>query len=242
MKTVLSVSFKGTAYSGWQVQPNAVSVQKTLQTAIEGVLERPADVTGCSRTDAGVHANGFICHIDFETPIPCDKLPLAINRLLPDDISVNSARLAPDSFHSRYSAVGKEYIYLLWNSRLRNVFMNETAVRWPFPIDVERFNAVSADFIGSHDFTAFMAAHSKIRDAVRTVSDFHAERDGDLVTVRAAADGFLYNMVRIMTGTVLQTLTGRVKDPVSAIIASRDRTRAGCTMPAHGLYLNRVFY
>jgi len=242
LKTVLQISFKGTAYSGWQVQPTAVSVQKTLQDAIESVLEHPIKLTGCSRTDSGVHANAYICHLDCDSGIPCERLPLAISRLLPDDISVDKAWLADDSFHSRYDATGKEYMYLIWNSHLKNVFYTDTAVKWVNHIDVDRLNAIGEGFEGTHDFSAFMAAHSKIKDTVRTVKYFRAEREGDFVRIYTAADGFLYNMVRIMVGTALQTLTGRIKQPIADIIASHDRNRAGCTMPAHGLYLNKVFY
>ena len=152
MKTVLQLSFRGSAYSGWQVQPNAVSVQKTVQDAVEAVLEHDVKLTGCSRTDAGVHANAYICHLDCEAHIPCDRLPYAISRLLPDDISVDRAWLADDDFHSRYSAKGKEYMYLIWNSRLKNVFYTDTALKWVHHIDIDAFNAVGSDFVGTHDF------------------------------------------------------------------------------------------
>lgn len=242
MKTVLQLSFRGTAYAGWQVQPNAVSVQKTVQNAIEKAFGHEVKLSGCSRTDSGVHANAYICHLDCASPIPTNRLPLALGRLLPDDISVDRAWLADDSFHSRYSAVGKEYMYLIWNSQLKNVFYTDLAAKWKEPIDVGRLNIMGRDFAGTHDFSAFMAAHSKIKDATRTVKYFRAERDGSFVRIYTAADGFLYNMVRIMVGTALQVLSGNIKEPLSEIIASRDRGRAGYTMPASGLYLNRVFY
>lgn len=242
MKTVLQLSFRGTAYSGWQVQPNAVSLQKTVQTAVEEVFERPVKLTGCSRTDSGVHANAYICHLDCATTIPCDRLPLAISRLLPDDISVDKAWLADDTFHSRYSAVGKEYMYLIWNSALKNVFYTDLAAKWVYPIDVERLNELGRGFEGTHDFSSFMAAHSKIKDATRTVKYFRAEREGNFVRIYTAADGFLYNMVRIMVGTALQSLTGRIKETIPEIIEAKDRGHAGYTMPASGLYLNKVIY
>ena len=133
-------------------------------------------------------------------------------------------------------------MYLIWNSRLKNVFYTDTALKWVHHIDIDAFNAVGSGFVGTHDFSAFMATHSKIKDTRRTVEYFRAERDGDFVRVYTAADGFLYNMVRIMVGTVLQSLSGRIKEPVAEIIGSHDRSRAGCTVPAQGLYLNRVFY
>ncbi len=242
MITVLKLSFNGTNYSGWQVQQNAPSVQKTLQNAVEKLFLRPVKVSGCSRTDSGVHANEYICHLDLQSHIPCEKLPIAISRLLPQDISVDGAWLAQDGFHSRYSAKGKEYMYLIWNSHLKNVFYTNTASSWKPYIDVEKLNEIGKGFEGTHDFSAFMASNSKITQPTRTVKYFKAERDGDFVKIYTAADGFLYNMVRIMVGTALQTLTGRIKIGIPQIIESKDRGLAGCTMPASGLYLNKVFY
>ena len=242
MKVLLKLRFVGTAYNGYQVQKQTPTVQRELNLATRALFGYECDVVGCSRTDAGVHANAYICHLDCEAHIPCDRLPYAISRLLPDDISVDRAWLADDDFHSRYSAKGKEYMYLIWNSRLKNVFYTDTALKWVHHIDIDAFNAFGSDFVGTHDFSAFMATHSKIKDTRRTVEYFRAERDGDFVRVYTAADGFLYNMVRIMVGTVLQSLSGRIKEPVADIIGSHDRSRAGCTVPAQGLYLNRVFY
>ena len=242
MKTALVLSYLGTDYHGWQRQNNALTIQQLMEEAWEKTCGRAVYISGCGRTDAGVHANAYICHLDCEAHIPCDRLPYAISRLLPDDISVDRAWLADDDFHSRYSAKGKEYMYLIWNSRLKNVFYTDTALKWVHHIDIDAFNAVGSDFVGTHDFSAFMATHSKIKDTRRTVEYFRAERDGDFVRVYTAADGFLYNMVRIMVGTVLQSLSGRIKEPVADIIGSHDRSRAGCTVPAQGLYLNRVFY
>jgi tRNA pseudouridine38-40 synthase len=243
LKTVLELSFKGTAYSGWQVQPDAVSVQSVVQDAVNRVLGKNVTVTGCSRTDAGVHANMFVCHLGCLTGIPDDCFPLAVNRLLPDDVSVTRAYTADDEFHARYDAKGKEYMYLIWNSRIKNVFYSDTAYRYPRKIDTELANSICAEFEGTHDFASCMAAHSKPKDTtVRTVSYYKAVRDGDFVKFYVAADGFLYNMVRIMTGTVLQIMSGSVKMPARDIIASRDRSNAGFTVPSCGLYLNKVIY
>ncbi|MGI6715856.1 MAG: tRNA pseudouridine(38-40) synthase TruA [Eubacteriales bacterium] len=244
MKTGLVISYKGSAYCGWQIQTKAKkpSVQKTLQNAVESTFGIQVSLTGCSRTDSGVHAKEFYCHLDKLISIDNEKIPLAVNRNLPSDICVNRAFDADDSFHSRYSAKGKEYMYLIWNSKYKNVFHTDTAFMYPKYIDVDELNKIGKDFEGTHDFSAFVSANTTVSDFVRTVWYFRAERDGDFVKIYTAADGFLYNMVRIMVGTSIDILTGGVSLPVKEIIESKQRGKAGRTMPPHGLYLNRVFY
>lgn len=238
----LKLMFKGTAYSGWQVQKNAVGIQSIVQDAIENVFGERLGVSGCSRTDSGVHANEYFCHVKNAPVFDTNKLPLALNTHLPRDISVTAAFEVDDSFHSRYSAKGKEYLYLLWNSKTPNPFHTDTALWYPKYIDCDFADEVARDFVGKHDFSAFMAAHSKIKDTVRDVWYFRVEREGDYVKFVVAADGFLYNMVRIMSGTLLQISNRKIKAPVSSIINSKQRSNAGMTLPAHGLYLNKVFY
>ncbi|MEG2003332.1 MAG: tRNA pseudouridine(38-40) synthase TruA [Clostridia bacterium] len=242
MKTVFIVSFKGTAYSGWQVQPNAVTIQKTLQNAIEKVIEHPISLTGCGRTDSGVHANEFYCHIDTVVELSAEKLSYAINRVLPNDICVKRVIHVDDSFHSRYSAKGKEYVYVILNSKIKDVFAAEISHRFSYEIDVDYVNEIAKDFVGTHDFKSFMAKNSKVEDTNRTVWYFRAERENNFVKFYVAADGFLYNMVRIMIGTVLQIISGRIKIPINQIIDKRNRAYAGDTVPPYGLFLNKVFY
>ncbi|MFA6729552.1 MAG: tRNA pseudouridine(38-40) synthase TruA [Eubacteriales bacterium] len=242
MKTALVISFNGTLYSGWQVQANGASVQKTLQNAIEKTLGRSVKVTGCSRTDAGVHANEYYCHLNICSPIPPDRFPLALNRLLPDDICVLKAFDAEDNFHARYSAKGKEYMYLIWNSPYKNVFYKNTAYMYKKPLDVDEINACGAGFAGKRDFVSFMARGSGVKNTVRDVRYFKAERKGDFVKIYVAADGFLYNMVRIMVGTALEICSGKFCLSPEEIIGEKSRVFAGKTMPARGLYLNKVFY
>lgn len=245
MKLLVELTFIGTAYCGFQVQNNGISIQKTVQDAAEK-LYGPVRLTGCSRTDSGVHARSFFCTIEGEdcTRIPPDRVPFALNVLLPRDIAVKSARFVDDSFHARYSAKGKEYRYLILNSRIRDPFLEGRVYRCPSRLDSELMNTLAQDFVGRHDFAAFMAAGSSVTDTVRTVSYARVERDnGDLVTFIVAADGFLYNMVRIMVGTLIDLSQGRLDDASLAdIIASRDRERAGFTAPPEGLYLWEVFY
>ncbi|MBR6563161.1 MAG: tRNA pseudouridine(38-40) synthase TruA [Clostridia bacterium] len=240
---ILKIAYKGTNYCGWQVQPEKPTVQATLQKAITESLGVAVCLTGCSRTDSGVHAKGFVALVTGELPdISKESLPLAINTKLPEDISVLEADYADEDFHPRYSAKGKEYIYKIRNSRIRDPFEND--FEWTFPkhIDVEYANELCQELVGRHDFKAFMAAGSKITDTVREIKYFNAERNGDEVIFRVAADGFLYNMVRIMVGTVAHAAAGDKMMPIRDILASLDRANAGITAPAKGLTLNRVFY
>ncbi len=239
---ILTLAFEGTNYCGWQVQPNGASVQETLQDACEKVLGTRPPVTGCSRTDSGVHAKGFVALVAGDFSVPCQSLPLALNAKLPPDISVQKAEMAEEGFHPRYDAVKKEYVYTIRNSRIRDPFCRNTCWEYPQPLDAELMNAEAQKFVGKKDFCAFMAAGSKITDTVRTVHHCSVTRNGDEILFRVCADGFLYNMVRIMVGTLTDISRGSLRMPLEEIIASRDRANAGTTAPAKGLCLSRVFY
>lgn len=241
---ILKIAYKGTGYCGWQVQPDKPTVQATVQAACRAVFGVDVNITGCSRTDSGVHARGFVALAsgDALPDIPTEALPLAINTKLPEDISVTEVSVAPEGFHPRYSAKGKEYVYVIHNSRIRDPFSEETAWQFPRYIDAELANGLCEEFVGKHDFRAFMASGSKITDTVREIKYFKAERNGDNVVFTVAADGFLYNMVRIMVGTVAEAASGTRIMPIKEIIASADRANAGTTAPAKGLTLNKVFY
>ncbi len=232
----LTLAYIGTAYSGWQVQKNATAVQELVQNAAERVFGYRPDVTGCSRTDGGVHALAYVCHISSDKVIAAEKLPLALNMHLPQDVSVTGARIVDEDFHARYSALGKEYMYVIRNSRIRDPFTRGLAHLYPFPIDEKAADAAGRAFEGRHDFGAFMSAGSKIKDTVRTVYYFRVVRRGDYICIYTAADGFLYNMVRIMVGTLLKGTD------INAALESAKRADAGPTAPAEGLYLNKVFY
>lgn len=236
----LTLAYKGDGYSGWQVQKNAPSVQSAVQDAVEKVFGTRLGVTGCSRTDSGVHALAYVCHIETEKAIQAEKLPLALNMHLPRDISVLAAEEKPQDFHARYSALGKEYVYLIRNTRVRDPFMDGGAYLYPFYVDAEKANRLGKAFVGTHNFGAFMSAGSKITDTVRTVYYFDVHREGDYLRITTGADGFLYNMVRIMVGTLLKACKGDVD--ITAALNNPVRSMAGPTAPALGLYLNRVFY
>ncbi len=245
-RLAVSLVYNGARYCGWQVQNNAVSVQQTVQDALEKLLGFRPDVSGCSRTDAGVHANHYVFHMSAHgVSVPPEKLPLALNaHLRGTDIAVKHAAYVSDDFHARYSCVGKEYIYKIWNARYMDPFYEGRAWFFPFPLDEQSLSFVGWEFCGTHDFAAFMSKGSSIKDStVRTVRYFDVERTDKLVTVRVCADGFLYNMVRIMVGTYALAAAGKLHEgDVAHIIRSKDRSLAGDTAPAHGLYLNRVFY
>ena len=252
MKILMHLSYLGTAYCGYQIQKNGVTVQQKLNEATEALFGCPCDIVGCSRTDSGVHANHFCATVakkgetSISTTIPMDRFPLAISRFLPDDISVISAEWVEDEFHPRYGVKYKEYLYLVWNRPSKNPFMNDRAWHYPKPLtdeDLLRMNEAASHFCGTHDFTSYMAADTKVVDAVRTI--YHAEvfRDGDMICFRVSANGFLYNMVRILMGTLMAVAEGKI-DPkeIPTITDSKNRAMAGITVPAHGLYLNRVVY
>lgn len=244
MTCALKLAYKGTAYCGWQVQKNARSVQQTLQDAMESAFGSRGTVTGCSRTDAGVHAKGFVCKAEgLPEGIPAERVPEALGRRLPPDIAVREAWPVPDSFHPRYDAKGKEYSYRIRNSRISDPFDFDYAPLWFPPIDAERADALCKHFCGTQDFRSFQAVGSDVTDTIRTVSDFSCRREGDLVIFTVQADGFLYNMARILVGTVLDLLDDpSAERRAQEILAARDRALAGRTMPAKGLCLERVFY
>ncbi len=241
---LLTISYRGTDLHGWQIQDNAVTVQEVFQNALYEIIHERPDIKGCSRTDSGVHANMYCVSMKIAHPISEDRLMMAMNRYLPMDVVVTSAREVDDDFHARYSCTGKEYVYKVWNSRVRNPFLNGLALHYRYDIDVETLNREAQAFVGTHDFTSFCTLDKREKgDFTRTVEYFRVERSGDLVTFTVAADGFLYNMVRIMVGTLLALQQGRIpSDSIADIIKSENRKKAGPTAPACGLYLNRVFY
>ena len=242
---VLKIAYKGTNYCGWQVQPGKTTVQAVVQSACEAVFGCKVDVTGCSRTDSGVHAKGFVALVSGNglPDIPVLSLPLAINTKLPEDISVLEASVAKDGFHPRYGAKGKEYVYTVHNSRLRDPFTADTAWQFQRRIDESIADMLCKEFVGRHDFTAFMASGGQQKTTVKTVNFLNVTTDENKIVIEINADGFLYNMVRIIAGTLVYAGVGKL-DPkeIPDIIESGDRVRAGITAPPQGLCLKKVFY
>lgn len=241
---LITLSFDGSRYHGWQVQENALSVQAVFQDALLSATGRREDIKACSRTDTGVHAREFCVSLRTESPIPPERLVAALNHYLPEDVAVHRCREVPADFHARYSCKGKEYVYEILNRPVRDPFLRGRALHYWYPIDEALLNRAAGYYLGAHDFTSFCTRDSREQgDLVRTVHRASVARTGDLVTFTVAADGFLYNMVRIMVGTLLRVQEGKFSpEDVPKIISARDRGRAGPTAPACGLYLNRVFY
>ncbi len=242
MRYKLTISFDGSAFCGWQMQKNALSVQGEVTRCARELFGPDALVTGASRTDAKVHARGFVCHVDTVKELPCASIVAALNHLLDPHVAVLCAEEVPDTFHARYSAVSKEYHYLIHNSPVPDPFLKDRAWFYPKKLDENRMNECAQSFVGEHDFSAFMATGSKITDCVRTIYSAEVVRDGDLVVLKIAGNGFLYNMVRIIAGTLVDIDGGRINRSVEDIILSRSRSLAGVTAPAHALYLYRVNY
>ncbi len=242
-RILLTLQYDGSHYHGWQVQPNGVTIQETLQNAIERVTGVRSPVTGCSRTDAGVHARRFYCTTDCPERLEPAKFVQALNAVLPRDIAVLACCLVDDDFHPRYSAKGKRYVYYIWNGAVRNPFEEGYAYHVRVPLNEKSMNKTAALFVGTHDFSAFCSAGSSVEDKVRTIRRSFVIRQGDMVIYTVEADGFLYNMVRILVGTLLDVESGRLTcDDVLAALENGDRNRAGATAAACGLFLDEVWY
>ena len=246
MNYLLKLAYDGTNYCGFQVQPNGRSVAAAFQDALEAVLGCRPDIKGCSRTDAGVHALGFMLNFHADTRIPAAKLPLALNQHLPPDIRALEAQVVPDDFHARYAAHTKTYLYRIHNSQIDSPFAARYYTKVPGRLDADRMQQAAQYFVGKHDFLALCASGSSAAahgDTVRTITACDVQRRGDDIDITVTADGYLYNMVRILAGTLCEAGAGRLApEAVPGILASRDRKNAGPTLAAKGLFLKSVDY
>ncbi|MBQ3391007.1 MAG: tRNA pseudouridine(38-40) synthase TruA [Clostridia bacterium] len=240
-RILLSLSYRGGNYAGFQVQKNAPTVQKTVQDALEALLGTRPGLTGCSRTDAGVHARRYYAAFETESSLPVSRFSAALNAHLPDDISVLGACEVGPAFHPRYDALGKTYRYQIWTKRPRNVFEAERSWHHPRPLDADVFIRLAPLFEGTHDFAGFASAGGSVATTVRTIYRCSALLEDGMLTFEITGNGFLYNMVRIIVGTLTAAAEGGDRD-IPAILKSRDRARAGATVPAHGLTLWQVYY
>lgn len=239
----LKLMYNGTAYHGWQIQKNAVSVAETLQKALETVVCHPVKCTGAGRTDAGVHAETYIANFRTTSSIPCDRIPLAVNTRLPNDIVVVKATEVPMEFNAIGSCHRKEYTYRIYNSRLGNPFFVNRAWFYPRLLDETIMQKAASQFVGTHDFRAVRSVGTETRTTVRTVHYFDVTRKGQLIECKVCANGFLYNMVRAMVGTIVYAAEGKIDpDEIPAILESGNRTLAGPTVPPGGLYMTKLWY
>lgn len=241
---LITISYDGSKYHGWQIQHNALTVQEVFQNALYAVIGDKPDIKACSRTDSGVHAEMFCISTKISHPIPAERLKAALNSHLPDSVVVLNAREVPLDFHARYNAKGKRYIYRVLNRPERDPFYVGRALHYRYNIDTELLNKASKAFIGTFDFTSFCTLDKREKgDFVRTIYDFSVTKKGDIVEFTVEGNGFLYNMVRIMVGTLLSINEGKLSpDSISDIIKAQSRDCAGPTAPPQGLYLNEVFY
>lgn len=240
------IAYNGAAYHGFQRQDNALSVQEVVEKSIGKLLKTaPPTVYGCSRTDAGVHARRFCFNVHVDSKIPCEGFVKGMNALLPDDIAVLSCEDAPEGFHARYDTKAKEYVYLINNKPNRDVFLQKLAYHYPYPLDVGKMNEAARLFIGEHDFAGFCRAEGKarVKSTVRTIYALEVSQNKGICEIRIRGSGFLYNMVRIIAGTLIYVCEGkRSLEDVRRAIETGARDFAGVTLPPEGLYLNEVLY
>lgn len=239
----LQLTYLGTAYHGWQVQKGLPTVAATLEKAAAAVVGHSVHITGCGRTDAGVHARCYVANFRTNSAIPTERLPYALNTHLPCDIVVTSAFQVHDGFNAIGSCVRKEYTYQIYNSRLKDPFYVNRAWFYPRHLDEGIMQAAADQFVGTHDFAAVRSVGTDVKSTVRTVYYYQVERKGNLVTLRVCANGFLYNMARAMAGTVVYAAEGKiVPEEIGTILDSGNRMAAGPTVPAGGLYMTRLWY
>ena len=239
----LFLRYDGSAYHGWQVQRNARTVAQTLEEAAAKVCGHPIHMTGCGRTDAGVHARVYVANFRTDSRIPTERIPYALNTHLPMDIAVYDAREVPERFNAIGSCVKKEYTYQIYNSPMRDPFYVNRAWFYPKHLDETILQAAADQFVGTHDFAAVRSVGTDVKSTVRTVYDYKVERDGDLISLRVSANGFLYNMARAMAGTCVYAAEGKFPpEAVAQILLNGDRTAAGPTVPPGGLYMTQLWY
>ncbi|OPX42978.1 tRNA pseudouridine synthase A [Ruminiclostridium hungatei] len=240
----LTIEYEGTNYHGWQVQKNAVTVQECIEKALSRLLGEKTGVVGCSRTDVGVHAYGQVAHFFTASAIPGEKFSYALNNLLPADIVIQKSEEEPENFHARYSSKGKRYRYLICNTAHQSALMRNRACHVRPELDFEQMRKAAEHFEGEHDFAAFQATGGQVRSTVREIYSMAVKRREDsLIELEVTGSGFLYNMVRIIAGTLIYVGMGKLAESdVPGIIRGLDRTKAGKTAPAQGLYLMEIYY
>ena len=239
----LFLTYEGTGYHGWQMQKDLPTVQQTLQKAIEMVVGHEVHVTGCGRTDAGVHAKFYVANFRTNSTIPADRLPYALNTHLPADVVVSKAMDVHENFNAIGSCVRKEYTYMIYNSRVRDPFFVNRAWFYPKHLDEKIMQQAASQFVGTHDFAAVRSVGTDVKSTVRTVYYYTVERQGNILYLKVCANGFLYNMARAMAGTVVYAAEGKIApSEIGEILDSGNRTAAGPTVPPGGLYMTRLWY
>lgn len=243
MRVKLVVAYEGTNYCGWQIQPNGITIEQVLNETLSSLLGEEITVTGASRTDAGVHSLGNVAVFETHTKMPAEKISFALNQRLPEDIVVQESCQVPEDFHPRFSKSRKTYEYRILNCRFRQPLERRTSYFYHYPLDVSAMQKAAAYLVGEHDFTSFASVHAQTNTYVRMIYALDVVREGDMICIRVQGNGFLYNMVRIIAGTLIQVGAG-IKKPedMESILAGKDRELAGPTAPAHGLTMIGLEY
>lgn len=239
----LTLEYDGTNYFGWQKQPKEVTVQGAVEEALTKLTKEEISITGCSRTDSKVHAKGYICNFKTNSRIPAESFREALNFHLPEDIAVIASEEVDEAFHSRYDCIGKMYSYTIVNTRSRMPMCRNFAYHVKYELNIDRMKEAAEFFIGTHDFEAFRNLGSSVKTTVRTITELNVVQEKEYIKIYIAADGFLYNMVRIIVGTLIDVGMGK-KEPadIISILESKERKKAGKTCPPQGLCLFEVYY
>lgn len=239
----LTIMYDGTNYFGYQRQNGFLTIQQVMEECISKITKEKITVSGCGRTDSGVHALNYVLSFKTNSKMPADKFPVALNSILPHDISVKSAKIVPDDFDGRFSVVRKTYVYKIHNSEFPNPFLKNYSCHYKYKLDLDKMKKASQYILGTHDFKCFMASGAQVKTTVRTVYDITLSQNGDDIEISVTSNGFLYNMVRIIAGTLMYVGGGKLNPvDVKNIIDSGDRRLAGITAPPQGLYLESVEY
>lgn len=243
MRVMLVVAYEGTKYCGWQIQPNQITVEEVLNRELSRLLGEEIEVIGASRTDSGVHAMGNVAVFDTETRIPPEKICYALNRSLPEDIVIQSSKEVPADFHPRHCDCTKTYEYRIWNADFIQPFNRKYTHFVYKKLDVEAMRRAARDFVGTHDFTSFCSTKTQVQDHVRTIESVELIEEKQLITLRIRGNGFLYNMVRIIAGTLIKVgMHEMPENCISSILKEKNREAAGPTAPAQGLMLIGIEY
>jgi len=244
MRMKCTISYDGTGFAGYQVQPNKRTVQGDIEAALARLHKgESVKINASGRTDAGVHAKGQVIHFDTSLKLPEDKWIVALNSHLPDDIVMHQVKRTADDFHARFDALRKEYRYFIRLSKLRDPFSRQYAYHYKYPINVKMMEKAAETLIGTYDFTSFCSAKTEVIDKVRTLETIDFFEENGFLVIRFIGNGFLYNMVRILVGTLLEVGQGeREPNSLKEILEKKDRRFAGKTAPGHGLYLWEVCY
>ena len=239
----LTIEYDGKDFNGWQKQPNKLNIQGEIEKAIFNIMHEEVDLIGSGRTDAGVHSLGQVANFKVNSDFPIEKIPIALNSQLKNSIVIKKAEEVDERFHSRYNAKNKTYRYIINNSRTGTAIYRNLEYCYPIELDVEKMKEAAKYFVGEHDFKAFKSSGTSGKNSVRTIYNAQVRKEGERIFIELTGNGFLYNMVRIISGTLLDVGLGKIKpEDIKEIIEKKDRQNAGKTLPAHGLYLVKVEY